>query len=228
MKPLSEAVSKEALPVGDKPVIQHVVETMAESGIDELCIVMRPEKNDLMEVIGSGQKFDLDVTYAVQDEMKGLAGAIKAAENFVDEDSFAVLLGDNYVEKKSTLQPLIETHNAESNAATVAAFRKDDVSSHGVIDVDDGKVQGLVEKPEPEKAPSNLAVAGIYVFEQDILNAIEEIGQGKEGECQLTDAIDSLVQQGKSVGFETLDCRRVDVGTPERRLKADKIERGEL
>jgi glucose-1-phosphate thymidylyltransferase long form len=223
MEPFTNAYPKELLPVGEKAVIHHAIEDMKEAGITDICIVVGWKQHAIMDYLGSGEELGVQLTYVVQDERDGLAGAVKAAQHYVEGESFAVVLGDNYVDDKRALRELVKFHRHESMDATIGAFNPEDVTSYGIIDPgDDNQVDGLVEKPEEHEAPSELGISGLYVFEPVIFDAIDNIGKGKGGEYQLTDAIDKMRQEDYKVGYDNIKGTRIDVGTPERLREANR------
>lgn len=223
MEPFTNAYPKELLPVGEKAVIHHAIEDMKEAGITDICIVVGWKQHAIIDYLGSGEELGVQLTYVVQDERDGLAGAVKSAEHYVKDESFAVVLGDNYVDDKKALKDLVEFHEEDDMKATIGTFRPDDVSSYGVIKPgEDNLVEGMVEKPEPGEAPSDIAISGMYVFDSEIFDAIEKIGKGKGGEYQLTDAIDEMRKEGMRVGYRDIKGTRIDVGTPERLREANR------
>jgi glucose-1-phosphate thymidylyltransferase long form len=223
MEPFTNAYPKELLPVGEKAVIHHAIEDMKEAGITDICIVVGWKQHAIIDYLGSGEKYGVQLTYVVQDERDGLAGAVKSAEHYIEDESFAVVLGDNYVDDKRALRELVKFHKHESMDATIGAFKPKDVTSYGIIDPgEDNRVEGLVEKPEKHEAPSELGISGIYVFEPVIFDAIEKIGKGKGGEYQLTDAIDKMREDDYKVGYDLIKGTRIDVGTPERLREANR------
>jgi glucose-1-phosphate thymidylyltransferase long form len=223
MEPFTNAYPKELLPVGEKAVIHHAIEDMKEAGITDICIVVGWKQHAIMDYLGSGEDLGVQLTYVVQDERDGLAGAVKAAQHYVKDESFAVVLGDNYVDDKRALRELVKFHRHESMDATIGAFKPEDVTSYGIIDPgDDKQVDGLVEKPEEHEAPSELGISGLYVFEPVIFDAIDKIGKGKGGEYQLTDAIDQLRKDDYKVGYDRIKGTRIDVGTPQRLREANR------
>lgn len=223
MEPFTNAYPKELLPVGEKAVIHHAIEDMKEAGITDICIVVGWKQHAIIDYLGSGEELGVQLTYVVQDKRDGLAGAVKSAEHYIEDESFAVVLGDNYVDDKRALRELVKFHKHRGMDATIGAFNPEDVTSYGIIDPgDDNIVDGLVEKPEEHEAPSKLGISGLYVFEPVIFEAIDKIGKGKGGEYQLTDAIDLLREEDYKVGYDNIMGTRIDVGTPERLREANR------
>lgn len=223
MEPFTNAYPKELLPVGEKAVIHHAIEDMKKAGITDICIVVGWKQHAIMDYLGSGEDMDVQLTYVVQDERDGLAGAVKSAQHYIEDESFAVVLGDNYVDDKDALEDLIKFHKAEGFDATIGTFRPEDVTSYGVLDVgENNKVEGLVEKPDEDEAPSNIAISGMYVFESKIFDAIDRVEKGRSDEYQLTDAIDILRQDFDNVGYKDILGTRIDIGTLERLREANR------
>jgi len=186
-------------------------------------VVVGWKQHAILDYLGSGKRFGVDITYKVQDQRNGLATAIRCAESFVGDESFAVVLGDNYVDDKSALNDLKEFHERKGFEATIGAFRPEDVTSYGVIDPGENNlVEGMVEKPNVEDAPSNIAISGLYIFESSIFKAIDDIGVSDRDEYELTDAIDLVRKETGKVGYRDIKGSRIDVGTPERLREANK------
>lgn len=219
--PFTNAIPKELLPVGEKAVIEHVVEAMSLAGITEIAIVVSPHKHGLSDYLGSGKRFGVDFTYVVQDERLGLANAVAAGEHVID-GTFAVVLGDNFFAPQTFLADLIDYHAAHRPETTVGVARVEDVTRHGIILPDGDRVVEMVEKPQPTAAPSNLGALGAYVFETSIFDAIARTKPGHKGEYQLTDAIRLEIGEGRDVRYRVIDGIHIDVGTPRDLMRANE------
>jgi dTDP-glucose pyrophosphorylase len=224
--PFTNAIPKELLPVGDKAVIEHVVEAMVIAGITNIIIVVAPHKHGLSDYLGSGKRFGVTFTYVVQDERLGLANAVAAGEHIICE-KFAVVLGDNFFAPKRFLMDLCSAHVKSRATTTVGVARVKDVTRHGIIKPDNGRVADMIEKPAPDNAPSNLGAIGAYVFETDIFDAINNISPGYKGEYQLTDAIRFQIHQMKDVRYKEISGIHIDVGTPFDLMRANQWYIGE-
>lgn len=211
--PFTNAIPKELLPVGDKAVIEHVVEMMKLAGITDIVIVVNPHKHGISDYLGSGKRFGVNLTYVVQDERLGLANAVLSGEHVINS-SFAVVLGDNFIHPKSFLSELISYHVNNAADATVGVGDVRDVTRHGVIKPDGDRIVDMIEKPSPKMAPSSLGAVGVYVFETSIFDAIKETKPGYKGEYQLTDSLKISIHNGKKVLYRKLNGVHVDVGTP--------------
>ncbi|PGS56019.1 UTP--glucose-1-phosphate uridylyltransferase GalU [Bacillus sp. AFS041924] len=236
--PATKAMPKEMLPIVDKPTIQYIVEEAIESGIEDIIIVtgkgkraiedhfdysfelehnlLEKEKYALLEQVKAPS--NIDIHYIRQKEPKGLGHAVWCARNFIGNEPFAVLLGDDIVEaEKPGLKQLIEQYdNTYSSVIGVQTVPEEETHRYGIVEplMQEGKryeVKNFVEKPAPGTAPSNLAIMGRYVFTPEIFMYLEEQSIGAGGEIQLTDAIQKLnsIQRVFAYDFEG---KRHDVG----------------
>ncbi len=227
--PATKSQPKEMLPVGRKPVVQYVVEEMAQAGIRQICFVTGRSKRAIEDhfdrdeeliasLAASGsyalieelayEKLDVHFFYTRQSVPLGLADAIGHAAEFVGNEPFVVALGDTIIYSRhdvGLLARLIEVHQRRGAAATIALVEvdPDDVHRYGIVrPVGEGEefpIADLVEKPRRDAAPSRLAIAARYVFSADIFEAIRRTLTDAQGELQLTDAIRVLLAQGQPV-----------------------------
>lgn len=232
--PLTRAQPKEMLPILDKPVIHYVVEDAVNAGLDEILIIVGKGKEAIINYfdkseMDSKNKDDYglsnfpDIYFVRQKEQKGLANAVSYAKNFVGDEPFVLLLGDTIykVNEKNTVtsQLLKIFEKEESPVIGLERVEKDAVKNYGIIKGDQirdrlWRVRDMVEKPDPEKAPSNLAATAQYVLTSDIFSYIKKIGPGKSGEYQLTDALRLLCEERPLMGYEVIG-KRYDVGLKE-------------
>ncbi len=237
--PATKAQPKEMLPIVDKPTIQYIVEEAIASGIEEIIIVtgkgkrsiedhfdIAPElERNLMEK-GKLELLDkvrystnlADIHYIRQKEPKGLGHAVWCARNFIGNEPFAVLLGDDLVQSDTPgVRQLMNIYEkTHSSVIGVQSVAMDETHRYGIIDPisQDGRqyqVQNFVEKPAPGTAPSNLAIIGRYILTPEIFTYLDEHEIGAGGEIQLTDAIQKLNKQ-QSVYAYNLEGSRYDVG----------------
>ena len=246
--PATKAMPKEMLPIVDKPTIQYIVEEILASGIDEILIISGHAKRAIedhfdsspeleshlyehgkMELLKEIQKIsNITVHYIRQKHMNGLGDAILCAKTFVDDEPFAVILGDDvvYHEGEPALAQLIDVYR--QTGATVLGCQEvapEAVSSYGIvkgIPTDNArimKVEDMVEKPAVSEAPSRMAVLGRYVITPDVFSILEETKPGKGGEVQLTDAL-RVMAHNENVYACAFEGRRYDVGSKEGFLEA--------
>lgn len=244
--PATKAQPKEMLPIVDKPAIQFIIEEAIQSGIEEILIITGRNKRaiedhfdravELELTLKDQGKYDLlglvqeisDVTihYVRQKEAKGLGHAVLCAKQFVGNEPFAVLLGDDIVDASvPCLKQLIDVYEDYGGSVLgVQEVPRDKVSSYGIVQpsrVKDNlwKAIDLVEKPSVEEAPSQLAVLGRYIIEPEIFELLETTEPGRGGEIQLTDALRQLAVI-KSVYAYNFEGRRYDIGDKQGYLEA--------
>lgn len=245
--PVTKAQPKEMLNIVDKPAIQYIIEEAVNSGIEEILIITTrnktsienhfdstPELNRMLEDKG---KLDLlkiskdiedlaDIHFKRQKEMKGLGHAILQAKTFVGNEPFAVLLGDDIVyNEKPCLKQLIELYEEkEGSVLGVQSVKAEDVSKYGIVDgkkIEDRTftVNGLVEKPSVEEAPTNVAILGRYVISPEIFEILETTQPGKGDEIQLTDGLIELAKRETMYAYD-FEGTRYDTGDKLGYLKA--------
>jgi UTP--glucose-1-phosphate uridylyltransferase len=236
--PATKAMPKEMLPIVDKPTIQYIVEEAVASGIEDIIIVtgkgkraiedhfdnnfeleqnlMEKGKYDLLEKVR--QSSQVDIHYIRQKEPKGLGHAIWCARNFIGDEPFAVLLGDDIVQSETPcLKQLIQQYEQTSASVIgVQTVSDDETHRYGIIDpaAKNGRlyqVNNFVEKPKPGTAPSNLAIMGRYILTPEIFRFLEQQELGAGGEIQLTDAIQKLNQIQPVFAYD-FEGKRYDVG----------------
>ena len=237
--PATKAQPKEMLPIVDKPTIQYIVEEVINSGIEDILIVTGRYKRtiedhfdksyELEEELKKKGNYDLlaivqdisnlvNIHYIRQKEPKGLGHAIYCAKAFVGNEPFAVLLGDDIIDSEvPCLKQMIDIYeNYGGTIIGVQSVPQENVSSYGIVDCTQiservYKVNDLVEKPEKEKAPSNIAILGRYIISPRIFEFLENIQPGKNGEIQLTDALKQLVKVEPMYAYNFIG-NRYDVG----------------
>ena len=246
--PATKAQPKEMLPLLDKPAIQYVVEEAVHAGLTDILIITgrgkRPIEDhfdrsiELEHFLESKGKFEelkqvreitdmASIHYIRQRDPLGLGHAVSVAEDHVGGEPFAVLLGDDIIaESNPLLSEMLRVHERYGRSVLAAMeVSRDEISLYGCIEpefVEDdrlARVLSVVEKPEPENAPSNLAAIGRYVLTPEIFEALRNLEPGVGGEIQLTDAINALAQQ-QAVYAHVFDGGRFDVGNKLDYMKA--------
>ena len=237
--PATKAMPKEMLPIVDKPTIQYIVEEAIASGIEDIIIVTGKGKRaiedhfdfapELEKNLMEKEKWDLlskvnytsnlaDIHYIRQKEPKGLGHAVWCARNFIGDEPFAVLLGDDIVQSDTPcLKQLIDQYEATfSSIIGVQHVPQDETHRYGIVDPfeQEGRryqVKHFVEKPAPGTAPSNLAIMGRYILTPEIFLYLDQQEAGAGGEIQLTDAIHKLNQIQRVFAYD-FEGKRFDVG----------------
>jgi len=224
LRPLTEDKPKALVEVAGRPILSHCFDRLLELDIDELLVVVGYKKEKLIEYYGDAYE-GIPITYAHQREPNGLAHALLTVEEHIDDD-FALMLGDNVFDAN-----LADVINRQREARADAAFLVEEVpyedaSRYGVCDTNDyGEIVEVVEKPD--EPPSNLVMTGFYTFTPEIFHACHLVQPSDRGEYELSDAIDLLIQSGRTIDAIRMNGWRIDVGYPEDRDEAERrLEEG--
>jgi len=219
LRPLTEDKPKGMVEVDGKPILTHCLEQLSELGADEFVMVVGYLKEEIIDHYGDA--FDgIPITYAHQREQKGLAHALLTVEEYVDDD-FMLMLGDNIFQ--ANLGDVVRRQReARADAAfLVEEVDWDEASRYGVCDTNKyGEITDVVEKPDDP--PSNLVMTGFYTFTPAIFHACHLVQPSNRGEYEISEAIDLLIQSGRTIDAIGLEGWRVDVGYPEDREKAEE------
>lgn len=220
LRPLTEDKPKALVEMNGTPLIEDVFDNLIDIGIKEFIVVVGYLKERIIERYGDEYQ-GVPITYAHQREQLGLAHALLHAESYVDEE-FALMLGDNIF--RANLGKVVERQ--QTNHADVAFLVEEvpieEASRYGVCDVnDDGEITAVIEKPQ--NPPSNLVMTGFYTFTPAIFHACHLVQISDRGEYELSDAIDLLIQSGRTIDAVRMDGWHVDVGYPEDREQAERL-----
>ena len=216
--PLSQVASKQLQPVYDKPMIYYPLETLMSSGIRDICLISSPHDLPVFQrVLGSGEQWGVDLSYEVQPEPGGIAQAVIIGESFVEQDPFALVLGDNIFHGETGLKPLISTFGG---GAVIWGCRVEDPQRYGVIEIDSsGSVVSIEEKPDNPK--SDLAVPGLYVYDGTAVSRAKDLTPSSRGELEITDLNLSFLDDGQLSAVELgRDVTWMDSGTHESLLES--------
>jgi UTP--glucose-1-phosphate uridylyltransferase len=237
--PATKALPKEMLPIVDKPTMQYIIEEAVASGIEEILIITGRNKKSIEDHFDKSVELELEletknkddllkqvkdisnmvnIHFIRQKEPKGLGHAINCARTFVGDEPFAVMLGDDIVDAKiPCLKQLMNCFDEkQSTIVGVQKVDKENVDKYGIVDgvqISDRvyKVNNLVEKPQVDLAPSNVAILGRYIITPDIFDILDNTAPGKGGEIQLTDALKTLISKQDLYAY-VFEGRRYDVG----------------
>ncbi len=194
--PLTLAISKQIMPVYDKPMIYYPLSVLMEADIKEVLIISTPRDITVFqELLGDGNQWGMRFEYKVQEKPNGLAEAFIIGEDFIGEDNVAMILGDNMF-YGSHLPELLQRANERENESTIFGFYVKDPRRYGVVEIaDDGRAISIEEKPENPK--SNFAVPGLYFYTNDVIDIAKNVKPSARGEIEITSINDEYMKKGK-------------------------------
>lgn len=222
LHPITLAISKQLMPVYDKPMIYYPLSTLMYAGIREILIISTPQDLSLFEkLLGDGKKYGCEFTYAVQDQPNGLAEAFIIGKDFIGEDKVALILGDN-IFYGSGLKELLQSNN-DPDGGIIYAYHVQDPERYGVVQFDDqGKALTIEEKPVNPK--SNFAVPGIYFYDNNVVTIAANIKPSDRGELEITDINNEYLNQGKlNVSILDKGTAWLDTGTFKSLMQASQF-----
>ncbi|EMW0954296.1 TPA: glucose-1-phosphate thymidylyltransferase RfbA [Citrobacter freundii] len=218
--PITKGVSKQLLPVYDKPMIYYPLSVLMLAGIQDIIIITTPEDNDSFKrLLGDGSDFGVNISYAVQPKPEGLAQAFIIAEDFIGDDSVCLVLGDNIFFGQSFSKKLREAAQ-NKNGATVFGYQVMNPKSFGVVEFDgEYNVISIEEKPKTPK--SNWAVTGLYFYDNDVISIAKDIKPSERGELEITSINQEYLKKGKlKVELLGRGFAWLDTGTHESLIEA--------
>ena len=219
LRPLTHTQNKHLLPIANKPILHHAIEAAVKAGIREIGIVCNADSNEVQNSIGDGNQWNVKITYIPQDAPLGLAHVVRISQSFIGNDDFVFYLGDNMV-VGGIKRFINEFEKSNCNCfLTLAAVR--DPERFGVPDIHNGKIIGVEEKPKKPK--SQYAVAGIYIYDNHIFEAVNNIKPSHRGELEISDAHQYLIDKGYNIGYSEITGWWKDTGKPSDLLEANRL-----
>jgi len=221
LRPLTNTVPKHLLPVGNKPILFHVLDYIKEAGIKDIGIVVSPDSGPYIEeAIGTNSEWGGKITFIVQPKPLGLAHAVKVAQGFLGDSPFLMFLGDNLIQEG--VKDFLGEFHASNSDASILLKEVPDPRAFGVAELDSsGRVVHLVEKPK--KPRSNLAIIGVYLFTAEIHKAIAQTKPSWRRELEITDAIQKLLEMGKEIRSHLLRGWWLDIGSNDGLIEANRV-----
>jgi bifunctional UDP-N-acetylglucosamine pyrophosphorylase/glucosamine-1-phosphate N-acetyltransferase len=214
MEPLTSDCPKVMLQVANKPILEHILNSAIEAGIDGFVFITGYLENQIRDYFGNGSKWGVSVEYVPQKEQLGTANAIGCAKGHV-EGAFLVLNGDMLIGQED-----LKTLVSRKEEAVICVKEVENPSDFGVLETEDNKVVRIIEKPR--NPPTNLANAGVYLFRESIFDFIARTPLSVRKEFEITDSLQMLIDSGAAVGYSPLGGRWIDIGYPWDLLKANE------
>jgi len=222
--PITRGISKQLMPIYDKPMIYYPLSTLMMAGIDDVLVITTPEYNQsFKDLLGDGSQLGMTISYAVQDEPRGLAEAFIIGEAFIGSDSVALVLGDNIFHGTGLGSSLRE--NTDIEGGLIFASHVSHPERYGVVDFDD-QMKALSIEEKPENPKSNFAVPGLYFYDNDVVEIAKTIAPSARGELEIT-TINEHYLEGGRLQVQVLDrgIAWLDTGTFESMMQASEYVR---
>ena len=220
LRPLTRVTNKHLLPVYDKPMIFYPIQTLVEAGITEIMLVTGGNNaGDFLRLIGNGEEFGLrHMNYAYQKTEGGIADALRLARHFVGDEKVAVVLGDNFIQ--GSIRTAVEGFRAQPKGAKI--FLKEVPNPHefGVAVLEGEKVTRVIEKPAVP--PTNLAVIGIYLYDNEVFDICEKLEPSDRGELEITDVNNEYIRRGQMT-YDIINGWWADCGSFEALLRSNLL-----
>ncbi|OGY64301.1 MAG: spore coat protein [Candidatus Harrisonbacteria bacterium RIFCSPLOWO2_02_FULL_41_11] len=224
LHPLTLVTNKHLLPVYKKPMIFWPLETLIYCGIKDILIISgRGHAGHFVNLLGSGKKFGVDLSYDIQEDAGGIAHALAIAEDFANKDKIAVILGDNVFMDSGELKKGVDDFKKQEDGAKIFLKSVSDAHRFGVAEVKENKVIGVEEKPKQPK--SNLAVTGMYLYDNNAFDIIRGLQPSGRGELEITDVNNHYIEKNQ-MSYHVLESEWTDAGTFDSLLRANLIAAG--
>jgi glucose-1-phosphate thymidylyltransferase len=219
LRPITHTQNKHLIPIANKPILYYAIEAVVQAGIGEIGIVVNADSDEVPRAIGDGSRWGVRITYIPQATPGGLAQVVALAEKFVGDDRFIFYLGDNMV--VGGVRRFVDEFDRSGSNCFLTLSRVADPERFGVPELRDGRIVGVEEKPKKPK--SSFAVAGIYLYDRHIFEAVKAIRPSARGELEISDAHQWLIDKGYTVGYSEITGWWKDTGKPADLLEANRL-----
>jgi len=214
LRPLTLTRPKHLIPVGGKPLLEHLLTSLKAAGINDALIVVHYMADKIQQFFGNGAHLGMNLEYVVQKHIGGTADAASIAEEYVEED-FLLVYGDLYI-TPNVIKHILRSYEKEKPVAAMTVVSVKNPEQYGIVELDGSYITDIVEKPQPKEAPTNLANAGIYIFQPRIFEKIRQTKKSSRGELEITDSLRLLIQEEKKsiLAVQVSNEEWLDVGRP--------------
>jgi len=219
LRPITHTQNKHLIPIANKPILHYAIEAAKEAGIKEMGIVVNADSHEVQDAIGDGSRWNVHITYIPQEAPLGLAHVVRIAEPFLGIEPFIFYLGDNLV--IGGVQRFVEEFEKSKCNCFLTLARVKDPERFGVPELRDGHIVSIEEKPKHPK--SSYAVAGVYLYDRHIFEAVKALKPSARGEYEISDAHQYLIDHGYSVGYAEITGWWKDTGKPIDLLEANRL-----
>lgn len=224
LRPLTYTNAKQLLPLANKPILFHIIEKIVKAGIHDIGIIVGDTGEEVKKTVGNGDRWGVNISYIYQSAPLGLAHAVRTASEFLMEDDFLMVLGDNVFQME--LDKLINNFHSNHANSALLLHKVENPSQYGVAVVEGSHITKLVEKPK--EFVSDLIITGVYIFDKSIFTAIDHIKPSQRGELEITDAIEKQLETGGKVTYELVQGWWKDTGTLQDILEANRFMLDEM
>lgn len=219
LRPITHTQNKHLIPIANKPILYYAIEAAVDAGIKELGIVHSADSREVPDYVGDGSKWGVRITYIPQETPGGLAQVVGISEDFIRKDKFVFYLGDNMI--VGGIKRFIDEFGKSGFNCFLTLSKVKDPERFGVPEIKDGRIVGVQEKPKVPK--SQYAVAGIYLYDHHIFEAVKSLRPSARGELEISDAHQYLIDKGYKVGYTEITGWWKDTGKPSDLLEANRL-----
>ncbi|MDI6765282.1 MAG: glucose-1-phosphate thymidylyltransferase [Bacteroidota bacterium] len=219
LRPLTHTQNKHLIPVANKPILHYAIEAAVDAGIKQIGIIHNADSQEVPDALGNGKRWGVKITYIPQKTPAGLAHVVKIAEKFIGKDNFIFYLGDNMV--VGGVKRFIDEFEKSDCNCWLTLSKVKDPERFGVPVIKNGRIIKVEEKPAKPK--SQFAVAGIYIYDKHIFEAVKKIKPSARGELEISDAHTYLIEKGYKVGYSEITGWWKDTGKPSDLLEANRL-----
>jgi glucose-1-phosphate thymidylyltransferase len=219
LRPITHTQNKHLIPIANKPILHYAIESVVEAGISDIGILVNADSDEVPQAIGAGERWNANITYIPQEAPLGLAHVVKISRDFIQNEPFIFYLGDNMV--VGGVKRFIERFYKDGCNCHLTLAKVKDPWRFGVPEMNGNRIVGIEEKPDKPK--SDFAVAGIYIYDSSIFEAVNAIQPSARGELEISDAHQYLLKNGYHITYSEITGWWKDTGKPNDLLEANRL-----